>query len=678
MAKLRQYSSQQALAPAESPRPLQASDFADPGAGAQQAGQQITAMGERLMQAAGRKAAREDGLASVRALEQFETEVAAEQRRIKQEGGYSGHPGMGPSMYASKETKVGFGEFLATKMQETLENTSFELPESKAALMEDLEKRRGLYARAVAEDINTEQRALVKQHLTRNFSEIAADSTVTGNLDDGLKLVRDRVNRYANTMSSSEEEAEYLRGASFVMQEHVQEALMTFNDEGAMAIVNRDDFAPTVGFEKARELKMKVLAQHMTKQKGRLEAEQALIKTATILGIDVEDISPRDRRIMASLESIQKKQSLSEKLAEVDALVRENPERADEIRRLAGMSRQESNIELRMRLWKDRNPGREMPAEVFNQIISADVDGMAATQNERRMNFLLENADAFAAKALAPQDEAKFLALAQAMQNENTKFRTDPVTREVMRIDAALPPFLRSALDAREDVQLQSVGYDAMREGGDIQMPPLDKVTGNRTVFGTMADAVGPVSFAKAKLEDIAFVGELVKGQKNIEAQRRIALSNRLLIAALVNNDRFPVKEMEAVQREFGMDPGAFQSVSGFLSRMVAVKENLMARQAEQYSYLASTGRKSPRKIADSNRIIRDIDQYLDIMGLPDVYEGSDVLSDSFSPDDFEPGEVILVRSPEGEYTQIRPNPVGRIQGSEKKKKQTGQASRNN
>jgi hypothetical protein len=579
-------------------------------------------------------------------------------------------------MYASKETKIGFGEFLATKMQETLENTSFELPESKTALMEDLEKRRGLYARAVAEDINAEQRKLVKQHLTRNFSEIAADSTVTGDLDGGLELVRDRVNRYGKTMSSSEEEAEYLRGASFVMQEHVQEALMTFNDEGAMAIVNRDDFAPTVGFEKARELKMKVLAQHMTKQKGRLEAEQALIKTAAILGIDPEDISPRDRRIMASLESIQKKQSLSEKLAEVDALVRENPERADDIRRLAGMSRQESNIELRMRLWKDRNPGKEMPADVFNQIINADADGMAATQNERRMNFLLENADAFAAKALAPQDEAKFLALAQAMQNENTKFRTDPVTREVMRIDAALPPFLRSALDAREDVQLQSVGYDAMREGGDIEMPPLEQVTGNRTVFGTMADAVGPVSFAKAKLEDIAFVGELVKGQKNIEAQRRIAMSNRLLIAALVNNDRFPVKEMEAVQREFGMDPGAFQSVSGFLSRMVAVKENLMARQAEQYSYLASTGKKSPKNIANANRIIRDIGQYLDIMGLPDVYEGSDVLSDSFSPDDFEPGEVILVRSPEGEYTQIRPNPVGRKQGSEKK--QTGQASRNN
>ena len=262
---------------------------------------------------------------------------------------------------------------------------------------------------------------------------------------------------------------------------------------------------------------------------------------------------------------------------------------------------------------------------LFGNIIAAEARAAAAAEKEKAkgvkgpfgtgvtgetLNIFTKMAPDYAAGTLTPEQERVFLAAVTNYTQPQTRVeeRTDPKlgTKSYVTIESRpeLPSFVRSALQLRGTalpaVSTAPVSSDGKPKAkvpvataaGDISgtfgTVPADIPTESkeaylslsvpkreRTLWNQRGLVAGPVS-AIAATPIVRIFGQI--DPKIDEARTFFDSARRSLIKALAANPRFPVSEMQAIEKEIDIAPAFFDNPNSLGSRLVGIEDFLKQR----------------------------------------------------------------------------------------------------
>lgn len=228
------------------------------------------------------------------------------------------------------------------------------------------------------------------------------------------------------------------------------------------------------------------------------------------------------------------------------------------------------------------------------------------------LNIFTKLAPDYAAGTLTPEQDRVFLAAVTnyTQPQERVEERTDPVTgnKSYVTIQSRpeLPSFVRSALQLR-GTALPSVSTAPASSGGK----PGAKTTANApAVAGDISEASGSVpANVPAEAKDAYVALSTPEDQKTLWNQRHLVAgpipyiktlpvfrvfgqidakadegrtffdsARRSLIKALAANPRYPVSEMQAIEKEIDIAPAFFDNPDSLGNRLIGIEDFLNQR----------------------------------------------------------------------------------------------------
>lgn len=147
-----------------------------------------------------------------------------------------------------------------------------------------------------------------------------------------------------------------------------------------------------------------------------------------------------------------------------------------------------------------------------------------------------------------------------------------------------------------------------------LDMPSLWRLTETR-------DVAGIVPWAREMVGKITGQVGWETGTVPTEARQMFRSAQNDLIRALTLNPRFPVAEIERIQRETNIDPGVFDSDTSLRARMRAVDDYLSYRLQNERR-VANDPNMPEQMREDANRAANDIANFLQLMGVPEDEQG--------------------------------------------------------
>lgn len=164
---------------------------------------------------------------------------------------------------------------------------------------------------------------------------------------------------------------------------------------------------------------------------------------------------------------------------------------------------------------------------------------------------------------------------------------------------------------------------DVMRPqaGGVPGEQPAATGQPTRTLYGQTDVATGAVPTAQDLWNRIGPQVGLPGFEGVSEARQQFNLANRELIRALSVNPRFPVGEMQAIEREINLSPSAFDSPESMRERMRAVDSDLRRRIENERRVANDPGMPSEQR-RNALAAISNMQNYLSVLGVPQDQEG--------------------------------------------------------
>lgn len=146
---------------------------------------------------------------------------------------------------------------------------------------------------------------------------------------------------------------------------------------------------------------------------------------------------------------------------------------------------------------------------------------------------------------------------------------------------------------------------------------PADPVQSGRTLWDLAEGSTGAVASVQSAIAGPASQLGMPYAENVVDARRVFAAEKRNLIRALSNNRRFPVAEMQSIEREIDIEPDAWNSTDTLRTKMKAVDEVLARRSADNRR--AATDASLPAQTRqDAAAASKAIDDFRRTMGVPD------------------------------------------------------------
>jgi hypothetical protein len=301
----------------------------------------------------------------------------------------------------------------------------------------------------------------------------------------------------------------------------------------------------------------------------------------------VAEIDKGERAIkMAALQASEK---------DIDQLQSANSELTKQKRALFGDI---IKSEARIAAEKEKNLGKP-PKGPFGSGVTGET-----------LNIFTRLAPDYAAGKLDPEQDRVFLAAVTnyTQPQERVEERTDPVTGNksyvTIQTRPELPSFVRSALQLR-GTALPSVSATTVPGGGkpgakasapaaagDISGAPgsvpadvpteardayvaLKTPKNEKTLWNQRGLVAGPVQYIKT-LPVLRVFGQV--DAKADEARTFFESARRSLIKALAANPRYPVSEMQAIEKEIDIAPAFFDNPNSLGNRLIGIEDFLIQR----------------------------------------------------------------------------------------------------
>ena len=228
------------------------------------------------------------------------------------------------------------------------------------------------------------------------------------------------------------------------------------------------------------------------------------------------------------------------------------------------------------------------------------------------LNIFTKLAPDYAAGKLSPEQDRIFLAAVTNYTQPQTRVeeRTDPKlgTKSYVTIESRpeLPSFVRSALQLRGTALPAVSGAPVSSDGkpgakttanapaaaGDISGAPgtipadvpveardayvaLKTPKGEKTLWNQRGLVAGPVQYIKT-LPVLRVFGQV--DAKADEGRTFFESARRSLIKALAANPRYPVSEMQAIEKEIDIAPAFFDNADSLGNRLIGIEDFLIQR----------------------------------------------------------------------------------------------------
>lgn len=228
------------------------------------------------------------------------------------------------------------------------------------------------------------------------------------------------------------------------------------------------------------------------------------------------------------------------------------------------------------------------------------------------LNIFTKMAPDYAAGTLTPEQDRVFLAAVTNYTQPQTRVeeRTDPKlgTKSYVTIESRpeLPSFVRSALQLRGTALPAVLGAPVSSDGkpgakttanapaaaGDISGAPgtipadvpveardayvaLKTPKGEKTLWNQRGLVAGPVQYIKT-LPVLRVFGQV--DAKADEGRTFFESARRSLIKALAANPRYPVSEMQAIEKEIDIAPAFFDNADSLGNRLIGIEDFLIQR----------------------------------------------------------------------------------------------------
>jgi hypothetical protein len=300
--------------------------------------------------------------------------------------------------------------------------------------------------------------------------------------------------------------------------------------------------------------------------------------------------------------------------------------------RLAALQSSEKEIEA---VRSSNIKQEDLKRKAFSDIIkSSGSSGFGNSLTGRLMGVFTNMTPAYASGATTPDQDRVFEAsIAQYTQPIETKDAQGNIT--IRRPE--LPDFVKKGIEARKalpkpgaatssasktdvtDVSAATQVSDKPVSASADQGPRPDQAGVNNTLWGLAPNYAGivPNVVAGATRVGGAFipgVGELGKDQQY--AVQRADTEKGRFISALAVNPRYPVAEMQRIEREISIGAKFLDNASSVRTRMVAVDDYLAKEQIKEEK--ASTDKNLPVTEQNAARTAaNDIKSFRQVLGVP-------------------------------------------------------------
>jgi hypothetical protein len=383
----------------------------------------------------------------------------------------------------------------------------------------------------------------------------------------------------------------------------------------AKKLINSEDYRLSVDDAEYRTAAKILLDEEKSQRAGYNAGMKFLQEKAVILGRPISSFTERERATWAAAGSASIKLTPAEKAAEWTRLNKAPPPPELLDSWITGKETPASRIIQTNALLKSlgQPPLNDEQLQRFNDVEKA---AGKTSENERRMDFLVQNSRAYRLGQLSPENAQTFEMLAQDEYESNVKTLTD-ANGDIVVVSTPLDPNIQAALVQR-GFKLQEPGRVTEKQVLDYKAPEVPE---SQTVFGMYKAAVGVGPGIMTAALNIPFLGENVSGESEI-AQTAIRNSNRRLVTAMQNNPKFSEGERNAIEKELNLDPKAFTTAKAFFSRMVAMQSSVNRMIGEKYAIIHSNSSKADKDIAGTQLIA--LLNYDKVMGMPVIVSGRD------------------------------------------------------
>lgn len=316
--------------------------------------------------------------------------------------------------------------------------------------------------------------------------------------------------------------------------------------------------------------------------------------------------------------------------------------------------------------------GKPASQSVIDEMFNVDNGGVGGgifgnSLQGRALNFVTENAAAYAAGLLSPEKRMQF----EAMSAEAYKpvQRINPITQQMETIQPNIPTFVQEAMSQGRGRGAQvgpmgpqpgqrvrltlpdgrvageaTVGPDGswtiMDQGAPAATPAAANTTpnpqgipstpqsagqGGRTVWERRGNISGPVAAAASAVNRVPGIGPAVAGAvmgeeqvRQLDADRTfVENASRDLIRVLQNNPQFAEGERKALEKELFIGPEIMRSAESYEAKLLGVAQSLSKRRADAQRTLATEISGDARKYAMDQ--IAAIDNFMQNLGIPPV-----------------------------------------------------------
>ncbi len=471
----------------------------------------------------------------------------------------------------------------------------------RAQLEVDLEQARFGQVRAVATKMNEQDALLIDNSADAAKREGAAEveGSVTG-IEAAFFKLDLQLDNLRDTLTEDQIDDHILDGRAKI----VMSALQPHVDNGTLAgadvieaAIGRRDVQAALGAEQLRKLRGNVITIRATAEKGRIAGEQKLAEKAAILGIDVSEFTPSQRVKIAGLDPDSGRQTLSEKIVELQSVMGPDFEITEAmITKLAGATVAEGSMF-----------GRGMPG--------------------RALTIVTRDAVAYGLGALDPLEVRAFNASVITLQQKTTFL--NPETGLVESRTPKIPPFVIDALTRQGRGDLIS---ETNRVADPDAPPPRTApvVANQRTIWqmATAATGIGPTLTVLAGR--MPGLGAFVDEAEETQVRNQLRIMGRELVRVMQNNPRYVDAERQDIAEDIDLEGGFWDTVSAFRNRVIGIDDALAIRQLNAFNAARNTNLHADER-KHARNVLAGLDAYRERLGAPQIVQ-TEAEADKLAP----------------------------------------------
>lgn len=477
-------------------------------------------------------------------------------------------------------------------------------PGTRETFRSQLENMEGQYIKnAMGEQIKAQQVMIANlwDRESNNLAIMAAEAP------DQLPAIFSEINRKLNdlspAMSDQQQEAYLANGRQKVASGAINRLLQNGQYEAAKGLLND----PTIGSYLSPAEAQRVGLNIAVDESKALKKQQGIARNVAAYTLAMgKDLTPEQKIMVENFPVDEKDMTIADKIVQLEMLQGSSATR-DQINKLTGTYIASGDAE--------REFGSGFKARVFE--------------------FVTNNATAFETGQLPEPAAQKFMSSIGELYSPYEKI--DPETGLRTIVNPPVPAYIQRAIEQGEQFygpvrqptpQFQGGGAGLFpgtgQEQGLEQVAEQIRTGSERTIWDRVPNITGIGAGIARKASGFPVVGgDLGIGPKYRADAQFVTSSARELIRALSINPRFPVAEMESIQREVNISPQTWTNEQAVYSDIVGIDEALEKRVRNYTSTLSDKSISMEMRRGYMDAVVQ-IESFRDTLGVPPVVKTPD------------------------------------------------------